>query len=185
MSTIEGLERESQIKVCAEPIEEILPFCMHDMDNRSHHSMIPSTPMDRYLQERPYGQQQQQQHQQHQHQHQYQTPQHQQQALQHSQSFATQHVQQQPTSPTLERTHKPPPPASPHHSPQSASPTGSSPTNSFNLGASSHQQAKRRRVPTEERKRTAMSCDRCKSRKIKVPPPFPATPICFSPIAST
>src|SRR5271154_18353 len=125
---------------------------MHGMDNRSHHPMIPSNPMDRYLQERPYGQPQ---------------PQHQQQTLQHSHSYA--HVQQPPTSPPLERTHQPIP-ASPHHSPQSASPTASSPTNSFNFGGSSHLPYKRRRVPTEERKRTAMSCDRCKSRKIKVPP---------------
>lgn len=60
-------------------------------------------------------------------------------------------------------------PSSPHHnSNQSLSPGASSPTNSFLLGGGP-QQAKRRRVPNEERKRTAMSCDRCKSRKIKVP----------------
>jgi hypothetical protein len=62
----------------------------------------------------------------------------------------------------VERHHQLPP--SPHNSNQSGSP-GSSPTNSFLQGS---QQTKRRRVPTEERKRTAMSCDRCKSRKIKV-----------------
>ena len=63
---------------------------------------------------------------------------------------------------SLER-HNQAPPSSPNNSNQSLSPA-SSPTNSL------QQQSKRRRVPAEERKRTAMSCDRCKSRKIKVPP---------------
>jgi len=52
---------------------------------------------------------------------------------------------------------------SPQLGPRRAS-SGSSPTMSINLPAA----PRRRRVPTKERKRTAMSCDRCKSHKIKV-----------------
>jgi hypothetical protein len=71
--------------------------------------------------------------------------------------------------PPADRGQFPPPPSSqpassPRHSNPSLSPV-SSPTHSV----SHSQQSKRRRVPQEERKRTAMSCDRCKSRKIKVP----------------
>jgi hypothetical protein len=64
-------------------------------------------------------------------------------------------------SPLLDRQAHFPPTSSPQHSNPSLSPE-SSPTHSVT------QHSKRRRVPQEERKRTAMSCDRCKSRKIKV-----------------
>src|ERR1700737_3724336 len=81
--------------------------------------------------------------------------------------YAQEHRSYAPPPPTIQNYHhhNSSPiamPSPPNQTSLSRSPV-SSPTSSFQPS-----QPKRRRVPTEERKRTAMSCDRCKSRKIKV-----------------